>query len=66
MLRPISQQLKRIAMPVPEHVVIGVGVAPAATRADVIGRAGDELRIRLLARPVGLQADEALRRFLAE
>jgi uncharacterized protein YggU (UPF0235/DUF167 family) len=58
--------LKRFAMSVSEHVVIGVSVTPGGRRADVIGWSGDELRIRLLARPVGLQADEALRRFLAE
>jgi uncharacterized protein (TIGR00251 family) len=45
---------------------IAVRVQPRASRSEVVGLHGSELRIRLTAPPVDGAANEALLRFLAE
>jgi uncharacterized protein (TIGR00251 family) len=47
-------------------VVLVLHVQPGAKRTEVAGRHGDALRVRLAAPPVEGQANEALRRFLAD
>lgn len=51
---------------VPDGVLLQVQVQPRAARAEVVGRHGDTVRIRLQAPPVDGAANEALLRFLAD
>ena len=54
------------ASPVAGGVRLRIRVQPRASRTEVAGPHGDELRIRLAAPPVDGAANEALVRFLAE
>jgi hypothetical protein len=51
---------------VAESAVFVVRVTPRAGRDEVVGWQGEELRVRLRAPPVEGQANEALRRLLAD
>ncbi len=53
-------------MPVAGGVRLRIRVQPRASRTEVAGPHGDELRIRLAAPPVDGAANDALLRFLAE
>jgi uncharacterized protein (TIGR00251 family) len=49
-----------------EGVVLAVKVQPRASRTEVVGSTGEELRIRVAAPPVDDAANAALLRFVAE
>jgi uncharacterized protein (TIGR00251 family) len=49
-----------------EDLVLSLHVQPRATRDEVLGPAGDHLRVRITAPPVEGRANEHLRRFFAE
>jgi hypothetical protein len=50
-----------------EHAVrLRIRVQPRASRTEVAGEHGDELRIRVASPPVDGEANEALRRFIAK
>lgn len=50
----------------PEGVILAVKVQPRASRNEVVGILGDELKIKITAPPVDSAANEALLRFLAD
>ena len=52
--------------PGPDGLCLRVRVQPRASRTEILGARGDELRIRLQAPPVDRAANEALVRVIAE
>ena len=52
--------------PVPQGVELRILVQPRASRDQVAGEQGDELKVRLTAPPVEGKANEALLKFLAK
>ncbi len=50
----------------PEGVVLAIKVQPRASRNEIVGVLGEELKIKVTAPPVDSAANEALLRFLAE
>ncbi len=50
----------------PEGVALAVRVQPRASRTEIVGILGDELKVKVTAPPVDSAANEALLRFLAE
>ncbi len=52
--------------PQKDGVILAIKVQPRASRSEVVGILGQELKIRITAPPVGSAANEMLVKFLAE
>ena len=62
----MAMQQARFVRDQPEGALLRVKILPRASRTEVVGLLGEELKIKIAAPPVDSAANEALIRFLAD